>query len=146
MSDDLYHARLVALARAADGAGIQLPPALKGEADNPLCGDRVSIMLQLEDGRIAALAHKTRGCLLCEAAAAAIGRRAPGHRPDEVRAIADRLREWLKNGAAMADEGWPELANFAPVRAVRTRHDCVLLAFKALLAALESSGRDPRTA
>jgi nitrogen fixation NifU-like protein len=146
MSDDLYHARLVALARAADGAGTLPPPALKGEADNPLCGDRVSILLQLDGSRIAALAHKTRGCLLCAAAAAAIGRRAPGLSADEVRAIADRLRVWLKDGAALADDkGWPELADFAPVRTVKTRHDCVLLPFKALLSALDSAGRDPHT-
>ena len=143
MSGDLYHTRLVALARAADGAGTLPPPAFKGEADNPLCGDRVSMLLRLDGGRIAALAHRTRGCLLCEAAAAAIGRRAPGLNADQLHAIADRLRAWLKDGAALADEEWPELADFAPVRTVRTRHECVLLPFKALLAALDGAGCGP---
>ncbi|MEX0807258.1 MAG: iron-sulfur cluster assembly scaffold protein [Dongiaceae bacterium] len=133
MNDDLYHERLVALARAADGAGTVSPPALSGEADNPLCGDRVRITLRLESGRIAAIAHRTRGCLLCEAAAAAIGRRAPGSGVDDIRSIAGRLRDWLKGGADLSTDAWPELADFAPVRAVKSRHDCVMLPFNALL-------------
>ncbi|MDZ4735850.1 MAG: iron-sulfur cluster assembly scaffold protein [Rhodospirillaceae bacterium] len=142
MSDDLYHQRLVALARAADGAGNLPPPALSGEADNPLCGDRVRMTLRLEDGRIAALAHKTRGCLLCEAAAAAIGRRAPGNSTDDIHLIAARLRDWLKNGTDLPTGTWPEFADFAPVRAVKSRHDCVLLPFRALIEALKEI--DPR--
>ncbi|MEX2298590.1 MAG: iron-sulfur cluster assembly scaffold protein [Dongiaceae bacterium] len=133
MNSDLYHERLVALARAADGAGVVPPPALAGEADNPLCGDRVRMTLRLEGGRIAALAHKTRGCLLCEAAAATIGRRAPGSSADDVRSIAAHLRAWLKNGTDLPAGMWPELADFAPVHPVKSRHDCVLLPFKALL-------------
>ncbi|MEX2199787.1 MAG: iron-sulfur cluster assembly scaffold protein [Dongiaceae bacterium] len=142
MNDDLYHERLVALARAADNAGVVSPPALSGEADNPLCGDRVRMTLRVKDGRIAALAHKTRGCLLCEAAAAAIGRRAPGSGIEDVHSIAARLRDWLKNGTDLPAGTWPELADFAPVRAVKSRHDCVLLPFDALIQALKEV--DPR--
>jgi nitrogen fixation NifU-like protein len=133
---DLYHERLVALARAADGAGRLDQPARAGEADNPLCGDRVRITLRLAGDRIETLAHETRGCLLCAAAAAAIGRHAPGIAPAELLAVGARLRDWLKSDAAPPDGAWPELADFAPVRAVRSRHDCVLLPFEAVRNAL----------
>jgi nitrogen fixation NifU-like protein len=136
MSADLYHERLVALARAADGAGRLSPPARSGEADNPLCGDRVRITLRLDGDRIAALAHETRGCLLCEAAAAAIGRHAPGARTADIAQVAEALRRWLRDGAALPAT-WPELAAFEPVRAVKSRHDCVLLPFEAVRDALE---------
>jgi nitrogen fixation NifU-like protein len=137
MSADLYHERLVALARAANGAGRLAPPARSGEADNPLCGDRVRITLRLDGDRIVALAHETRGCLLCAAAAAAIGRHAPGAGTGEIARTSAALRAWLKDGAALPAGSWPELADFEPVRAVRSRHDCVLLAFEAVRNALE---------
>ncbi len=136
MNEDLYHAQLVALARAADGAGRLDPPALLGEADNPLCGDRVRITLLLNGDRIGALAHETRGCLLCEAAAAAIARHAPGAQPDELLALGTGLRQWLKGDRPLPEPGWPELAAFAPVKPMRSRHDCVLLPFEALREAL----------
>lgn len=138
MTEDLYHAQLVALARAAEGAGRLDPPALSGEADNPLCGDRVRITLQLEGDRIGALAHETRGCLLCEAASAAIARHAPGRKPDDLIAMGAGLRQWLKGDRPLPEPGWPELAAFAPVKSVRSRHDCVLLPFEALREALAS--------
>jgi nitrogen fixation protein NifU and related proteins len=137
VNDNFYHEKLVAMARAAIGSGEVPPPALAGEADNPLCGDRVRITLTLDNGRIAALAHRTRGCLLCEAAASAIGRRAPGSSPDELRNLEAAFRNWLKSGADLTESIWPELADFAPVRGARSRHDCVLLPFDALLRALK---------
>ncbi len=138
MSEDLYHAQLVALARAADGAGRLDAPALFGEADNPLCGDRVRMTLRLDGDRIAALAHETRGCLLCEAAAAAIARHAAGARPRDLLALGAGLRQWLNGDRPLPEPGWAELAAFAPVKSVRGRHDCVLLPFDALRTALAS--------
>jgi nitrogen fixation NifU-like protein len=143
MSDDLYHMRLVALARARDGAGRLDPPALAGEADNPLCGDRVRVTVRLTGDRIDALGHETRGCLLCEASAAAIGRRTTGGDVSSFRAVTDALRGWLKGEDPAPPRAWPELADFAPVRPVRSRHDCVMLPFEAVLDALaERSGSD----
>ena len=131
-----YHARLVALARSADGAGRLSPPAQSGEADNPLCGDRVRMTVRIEDGRIAALAHETRGCLLCEASSAAIARHAAGTSATDLNDVGAALRSWLTRGTALPDGAWPELADFAPVRNVKSRHDCVLLPFEALRDAL----------
>lgn len=139
MNDDLYHARLLALARTRDGAGRLDPPARAGEADNPLCGDRVRVTLRLTGERIDALAHETRGCLLCEASAAAIARHAAGADVTGFRAVADALRGWLKGEQPLPPQAWPELADFAPVRPVRSRHDCVMLPFEAALDALATS-------
>ena len=136
MTEDLYHAQLLALARSADAAGKLEPPALYGEADNPLCGDRVRISIRLDGARIGAFAHETRGCLLCEAAAASIGRHALDAKPNDLIALGKGLRSWLKGDRPLPEPGWPELAAFAPVKAVRGRHDCVLLPFEALRAAL----------
>jgi nitrogen fixation NifU-like protein len=41
--------------------------------DNPLCGDRVTLELQVEEGTISGLRHKTRGCALCIASASVMG-------------------------------------------------------------------------
>jgi NifU-like protein involved in Fe-S cluster formation len=46
----------------------------------------------------------------------------------------------LKNGAPVP-AGWPELSMFEPARAYPSRHRCVLLPFRALLAALTESRR-----
>jgi nitrogen fixation NifU-like protein len=139
MSEALYHRAILDLARAAHGAGRLAQPDGAVTIDNPLCGDRVTLGLRMRDGVVADLAHRVRGCTLCEAAAAAIGKRAPGAAPAELRAAAAATAKLLAGNAGDSPE-WAELAVFRPVREHRSRHRCVLLPFEALVEALERAG------
>lgn len=151
MNDELYNEKIMALAQAA---GSQIPldaPDATATADNPLCGDRATVEVSLEtpstvsgngDRRIVAVAHRTRGCALCQAAANAMANAAPGHTAASVRAAADTLRRMLAEDGAAPDGDWAELGVFAPVRRHRSRHTCVLLPFTALSDALEHAEGD----
>jgi nitrogen fixation NifU-like protein len=139
MRDDLYHQAIVDLARQAAGATRLEAPQASATVDNPLCGDRVTIDLALADGRVGAVGHKVRGCMLCQAAAVAIAARAPGTTPDELRTLAARLDQAIRKEPAELEGLWPELRAFAPVHRHKSRHDCVLLPFKALLRALDQA-------
>ena len=136
MKDDLYHRAIVDLARQAGGAARLAAPQASATVDNPLCGDRVTIDLALADGRVHAVGHKVRGCMLCQAAAVAIAARAPGETPAALHEIAGRLDQAIRQDPADLASLWPELRAFAPVHRHKSRHDCVLLPFKALLRAL----------
>ncbi len=122
-------------ARAAAGAGRLAAPQAAATVDNPLCGDRVTIELSLTAGRITAFAQRTRGCVLCEAAASLIGKHAPGRSPADLHEVATAIAAMLREGGPVP-EGWPDLAAFDSVRETRPRHDCVLLPFQALDKAL----------
>ena len=141
MKDDLYHQAILDLARRATGRGRLETPQTSATVDNPLCGDRVSLDLDLREGRVSAIGHRVRGCLLCQAAASVIGARAPGLEPAALREEAERLRRLIVEGPGAAIDGlWPELAAFEPVHRHKSRHDCVLLPFDALIQALEQAG------
>ena len=71
--------------------------------------------------------------------ASAIGAHAPGMDAAAMKAATAALEDMLKNGAS-PPAGWAELAMFEPVRAYPSRHRCVLLPFRALLAAM-AAGR-----
>lgn len=135
--DQLYNDAILALAKAAHGAGRLQDPDRSVTRDNPLCGDRVTLDLRLRKGMIAELAQKTRGCLLTQAAASLIGRHAPGLTREAAERVKAELERLLAGEAV--DPSWPELAVFAPVRAVKSRHECALLPFQALAEALENS-------
>jgi nitrogen fixation NifU-like protein len=139
VSDSLYNEAIVAAGRDRSHAGRLDHPDRSVTRDNPLCGDRVTLDLALDGRQVREVAHKTRGCLLTEAAAALLARRLAA--PEPPLSAADLLasaRRWLDKGGAPP---WPELALFEPVRAVRSRHECVLLPFEALAEALpEESG------
>lgn len=138
----LYHEAIVEAARAAAGAGQLENATASASVDNPLCGDQVTVHLRMEAGRVDALAHTVRGCLLCEAAASLIGAHAPGQTPAQLRAVTAQVEALLATGTppdpAVVGERWRDLAMFTPVRNYKSRHQCVRLPFQALLRALES--------
>lgn len=136
MNDELYQQAVLDLAKSADGAGRLAAPDGTAQGDSPLCGDRVRMDVKLEGGRIVALAHEVKGCLLCRAAAAAIGRHAAGLDAARVAELRAEVAALL-TGADAAP--WPELKCFAPVRPHRNRHGCVLLPFDTLRDALEKA-------
>jgi nitrogen fixation NifU-like protein len=140
--NQLYNDALVALARANHRAGRLPEPHASVTRDNPLCGDRVTLDVKLAGGRVADLAQKTRGCLLTQAAASLIGNHAGALDRDEAERVAAEVERLLR-GEAVATPSWPELAMFAPVAAVRSRHECVLLPFQALSEVLERADADP---
>ena len=133
-------------AAAAVGAG-ELPSAHgRASVDNPLCGDRVGFEVRLKGGRVSALAHRVRGCLLCEAAASVIGGSARGASTGEVSAVRGEVAAMLRGGSGHFDPPWEALEMFMPAREFRSRHECVTLAFDALAAALcDAEARGPGT-
>lgn len=139
MSGNLYQQAIKSLAEAAHGAGRLEAADATVRLDNPLCGDRVTLHLKMADGRISALAHETKGCLLCRAAASAIGLRAPGLGPAEVAAAAAAAVAQVTEPAAPPPP-WPELEVFRPVQAHPSRRGCVSLPFQALDQALKRLG------
>jgi len=136
----LYQDAIKQFAQAAHGHGRLAAADGEAKLDNPLCGDRVRMQVAVASGRIAAVAHETKGCLLCRAAASALGARAVGEDEAAIESVATALESMLKNGAPVP-AGWPELSMFEPARAYPSRHRCVLLPFRALLAALTESRR-----
>ena len=94
MSDALYHDRIVALAKSRAGAGKLEAPTASARRDNPLCGDRVTMDVRLDDqDRIVELAHQVRGCALCQASAVALAARATGLPKAEIGAL--RAEIWF---------------------------------------------------
>ena len=144
MKDELYHQAILELARKARHAARLEAPQASVTVDNPLCGDRITLDLDLRDDRVGAIGHKVRGCLLCQAAAAVIGQRAPGQTAQELREVSRELAGAIVKAPETVGKRWPELAAFAPVHPHKSRHECVMLPFQALTEALDRAESDGR--
>lgn len=136
MIDPLYQKEILRLAAEAAGAGRLDAPDASASVRNPLCGDQITLDLKLEDGRITALAHHTRACVLCQASAALLSTTALGRSAVECREAAESLRKFLAGDAGALDSDIASYEVFAPVVPHTTRHTCVMLPFMALDQAL----------
>ena len=137
----LYHEAIVEVARRARGRGRLQAPDASVSIDNPLCGDRVSMDVQMDHGRLRAIAHRVRGCLLCEAAASIIAANAVGETTAELLLVSQALGDALATGFTDGPLPWQDLAVFTPVAGYRSRHRCVTLAFEALVSAMTEVGK-----
>ncbi len=134
MSDELYQTRIVALAKSKTGAGKLAAPTRSARRDNPLCGDRVTIDVKLDDaGHIAEIGHQVRGCLLCQASAAALASIAVGR---DAAGIAELRHDAERAVGREAGKAHEPFDAFEPVAAHKSRQECVLLPFEALKDAL----------
>lgn len=131
---ELYDQRILELARSKRAVGRLEHADATATADNPLCGDRVTIDLAGDTAAIRELAQKTRGCLLTRAAAAVVADSAGSLSPSDLAALALAVRRFLEGGG---EPPLPALEAFRPVREVKSRHDCVAIAFDALARAGE---------
>lgn len=141
MTDALYQDAILAHAKASHGAGRLEDADGTATVDNPLCGDRVTMDVTLDDaGNIARLGHKVRGCVLCNAVSSVLADHAAGLSPEDLHAVGEVFEAMIRGGGPVP-EGWPDLSAFEPVREAKSRHECVLLPFEALEQAVEDARR-----
>lgn len=123
-----------------------LPAAnCQAEGYNPLCGDKVTVFLDVDGGRIRDVAFQGSGCAISTASASLMTEALKGRTVDEVRELFRRFHDLVTTGAG---EGSPELgklAVFGGVREFPMRVKCATLAWHTLLAALEGNGQPVST-
>jgi len=138
MSDLPYSKEVLRLAAEAAGVGRLAPPCRSHTEHNPACGDRCTVDVRIEDGRIAAVAHDTRACVLTQASASILGTALAGHTRGDVDLLRDAVQTML-NGGPAPQEPFARYRHLADVAAHPGRYRCVLLPIDAALKAMEAS-------
>jgi nitrogen fixation NifU-like protein len=121
------HARRPRNFRQLEGASQRV------EAVNPLCGDQLTLYIQLADGAIADIAFEGNGCAISQASASLMTMAMKGLRRDEALALFTRVHTMLTT------ESEGELAVLSGVWEYPTRVKCATLAWQALRNALKDS-------
>ena len=139
MTAALYQQSILAQAKAAAGAGELEDLDARVVADNPVCGDRITMDIRMDGDIIDSLAHTVRGCVLCQAAASLIGARARGCSRAEIDDVRRSVAAVLNGTGGPPSGKWRDIGIFAPVAVHRHRHHCVLLPFEALHRVLDAA-------
>ena len=63
------------------------PPAIVASVENPVCGDMLRLFALIQNGRVAEVSYKVRGCSASIATASAFSELLPGRTRDEVKAL-----------------------------------------------------------
>jgi nitrogen fixation NifU-like protein len=118
-------------------------PAANRQAEgyNPLCGDQITVFLDLEDGRIRDLAFQGSGCAISKASASLMTEALKGLSVEDVRKLFKDFQELVTTGAHEGSPDLGKLAVFGGVREFPMRVKCATLSWHTLLAAMEGRGQ-----
>jgi nitrogen fixation NifU-like protein len=114
--------------------------ATLAEEYNPLCGDTVTVYVELADGVLREVTFQGVGCAVATASASLMTEAVQGRSSTLVDELCDSFHALVTGGVEPAAiEALGELAVFAGVRAFPSRARCALLPWRALRAALRRS-------
>ncbi len=135
MIDDLYSAKVLALAANMPRAGRLAHPQGSAEKVSKLCGSRVLVDVEMKDGRVADFAQEVKACALGQASAAVLGAHVIGATVEELEAARDALKAMLKDGGPPPEGRFGDLKVLEVVRDYPARHASTMLAFEAVVEA-----------
>lgn len=111
----------------------------RAEGNNPLCGDHLTVWLELEGDVIRDVSFHGMGCAISRASASLMTATVKGKSRREAEAIFERFHRLVTGKAESADtETLGKLAVFSGVSAYPTRVKCASLPWHALKAALSA--------
>ncbi|NBB78234.1 MAG: SUF system NifU family Fe-S cluster assembly protein [Verrucomicrobia bacterium] len=109
----------------------------RAEGYNPLCGDRIEVFLQVEDGMIAAIQFEAASCAICKASASMMTGALSGKSLDGAEGVVESVARILGTDTEEISLGsFGELAALAGVRKFPARIKCASLPWHTYQAAL----------
>ena len=108
---------------------------------NPLCGDRITLYLKVEEDVIIDVAFQGVGCAISRASASMLTQSVKGQTLDKAEEIFDGFHTMITEPEAEVDyDALGDLEMLSGVSAFPTRIKCAILAWHTLHAALEGQG------
>ena len=141
--DDLYQEVVLDHSRRPRNFGELQGANRQAEGYNPLCGDRVTVYITLEDDIIKEVGFKGSGCAISTASASLMTETLKGKTLAEVEALFHGFHSLVtgRTQATPSQPGLGKLAVFHGVSEFPVRVKCATLAWHTLQAALEN--KDP---
>lgn len=137
---DLYRDVIVDHNRNPRNFGALKPAAAQADGHNPLCGDRLTVYVNMDGDRITNATFDGAGCAISVASASMLTEAVKGKSRAEVQVLFDQIHALLTTQDAKVDvASLGKLAALSGVREFPARVKCASLCWHTLNAALENA-------
>ena len=137
---DLYQETILDNYKAPKNYGALTAPTHAAHGDNPLCGDKIALQIEVKDGVVKDLRFKGLGCAISTASASLMTEAVKGRSKDEIEEMFGKFHRMVTGQGG--PEGLGKLEAFQGVHEFPVRVKCASLAWHTLKAAL-SGAKDP---
>ena len=111
----------------------------KAEGYNPLCGDRFTVYLHIDNGTIKDVSFQGSGCAISKASASLMTESVKGKTVGEAQALFERFQRMITASGETPIDDMGKLTVLAGVRQFPVRVKCASLAWHTLRAAVDSA-------
>jgi nitrogen fixation NifU-like protein len=140
--NDLYRDVILDHNRHPRNFGPLEPADASVEGFNPLCGDRLTLRLRMNDDTISDIRFEGQGCAISTASASLMTEAVKGKSRAAAMKLFERIHRLLTDDAAEVSDELGKLAALSGVREYPARVKCASLCWHTLSSALQASGPD----
>ena len=137
--EDLYRDILLDHYRNPRNRGdLERAATCRADGANPLCGDEITVAVQVDEGRIADIAFTGAGCSISQASASLMTEYVRGRTVAEALRAVEAFQQMLIAGEAPEDVDFGDIEALLGVAKFPVRVKCASLGWKTLEQALQS--------
>ena len=137
--DSVYNAKILDYAGNIGRIGRLDSPDASAKAHAKLCGSIVVVDIKQDNGLVSDYAQDVKACALGQASSAILAKNVIGCSLDELRTARQQMLAMLKENDPPPTGKFEELKFLEPVRDYRARHASTMLAFDAVVNAMEQA-------
>lgn len=130
--DDLYREVIMDHYRAPRNHGVLEKPALSVTLTNPLCGDEITLHLQVDNDAVTDAKFSGHGCSISQASASLMTQAIMGKSVAEAIALMQQFRGMMRGAVPADEEAMGDLVALSGVTKFPVRVKCAVLPWEAL--------------
>ena len=142
--EDLYREIILDHYRTPRNRGeLPTPPASRADGHNPLCGDEITVFVQVESGVVSDVKVSGQGCSISQSSASMMSQAVKGKSIDDVKALVRRFKSMMSietdDDSPLPEVSLGDLEALQGVVKFPVRIKCATLAWNTLVEALENA-------
>ena len=145
---DLYQDVILDHSKNPRNEGRPENPGHEAKGNNPLCGDKITVYVTVDDGVLKDIRFEARGCAISVASASMMSELAKGKSAEDVRAMFDDFHEAVTSKEPVAPEEVEKLDKLAALIGVREfpmRVKCATRPWHTMAEAIDDSTQEVTT-
>jgi nitrogen fixation NifU-like protein len=141
LSDELYRETILDHYHNPRNQGVLESPTVEAEGVNPLCGDELTLFINVADGKIAGIKIKSRGCSINTASGSMMTELMEGVELERAEQLVNVFKTMMleKDKEIELPEEMEDLEALQGVKRYPVRIKCALLPWNTMLEAIEQA-------